>query len=123
MVLLSVTLDFFQEYKANAAADKLRESVSVRTTVLRNGVAVDVSIQEVVHGDVALMSAGDLIPADGLVLEAKDFFVNQSTLTGEAFPVKKKSRYLAKQHFDNLPIAIDEDYSCNFAPNTEYIDL
>ena len=89
MVLLSVTLDFFQEYKANAAADKLRQSVSVRTTVLRNGVAVDISIQEVVHGDVALMSAGDLIPADGLVLEAKDFFVNQSTLTGEAFPVKK----------------------------------
>jgi len=89
MVLLSVTLDFFQEYKANAAADKLRESVSVRTTVLRNGVAVDISIQEVVHGDVALMSAGDLIPADGLVLEAKDFFVNQSTLTGEAFPVEK----------------------------------
>jgi Mg2+-importing ATPase len=89
MVLLSVTLDFFQEYKANAAADKLRQSVSVRTTVLRDGVAVDISIQEVVPGDVALLSAGDLIPADGLVLEAKDFFVNQSTLTGEAFPVEK----------------------------------
>jgi len=89
MVLLSVTLDFFQEYKANAAADKLRQSVSVRTTVLRDGVAVDIAIQEVVPGDVVLLSAGDLIPADGLVLEAKDFFVNQSTLTGEAFPVEK----------------------------------
>ena len=78
MVLLSITLDFFQEYKANAAAEKLRQSVSVRTTVLRNGGAVDISIQEVVPGDVVLLSAGDLIPADGLVLEAKDFFVNQS---------------------------------------------
>jgi len=89
MVVMSVTLDFFQEYKANAAAEKLRQSVSVRTTVLRNGLAIDISIQEVVPGDVALLSAGDLIPADGLVLQAKDFFVNQSTLTGEAFPVEK----------------------------------
>jgi Mg2+-importing ATPase len=94
MVLLSVTLDFFQEYKANAAAEKLRQSVFVRTTVLRDGVAVDISIQEVVPGDVALLSAGDLIPADGLVLEAKDFYVNQSTLTGEAFPVEKHTGVL-----------------------------
>jgi Mg2+-importing ATPase len=89
MVLLSVSLDFFQEYKANTAAEKLRLSVSVRTTVLRNGAVVEIPIQEVVPGDVALVAAGDLIPADGLVLEAKDFFVNQSTLTGEAFPVEK----------------------------------
>lgn len=89
MVVLSVLLDFFQEYRANTTAEKLRQSVSVRSTVLRDGVATDISIQEVVPGDVAFLSAGDLIPADGLVLESKDFFVNQSSLTGEAFPVEK----------------------------------
>jgi Mg2+-importing ATPase len=89
MVLMSVTLDFFQEYKANAAAEKLRQSVSVTTTVLRNGISIEIPIQEVVPGDVALLCAGDLIPADGLVIKAKDFFVSQSALTGEAFPVEK----------------------------------
>ena len=89
MVLLSVALDFFQEYKANVAADKLRLSVTVHATVIRNGSATDIPMHGVVPGDIALVSAGDLIPADGLVIEAKDFFVNQSALTGEAFPVEK----------------------------------
>lgn len=65
IVLMSVTLDFFQEYKANAAAEKLRQYVAVRATVLRDGLPVDIPIEEVVPGDVALISAGDLIPADG----------------------------------------------------------
>ena len=97
MVLLSVTLDFFQEFKANAAAEKLRQSVSVKTTVFRSGKAIVISIQDVVPGDITLLSAGDLIPADGMVLEAKDFFVNQSTLTGEAFPVEKHPGILPSQ--------------------------
>jgi Mg2+-importing ATPase len=90
IVLLSVTLDFVQEFRANAAADKLRQSVSVRTTVLRDGQPVDIPVREVVPGDVALLSAGSLVPADALVLEAKDLFVNQSLLTGEAYPVEKQ---------------------------------
>ena len=90
IVLLSVTLDFVQEFRANAAADKLRQSVSVRATVLRDGQPQNIAVSEVVPGDVCLLSAGDLIPADALVLEAKDFFVNQSLLTGEAFPVEKR---------------------------------
>ena len=65
MVLLSVTLDFVQEYRANAAAEKLRQSVSVRAIVLRDGKPVEVALVEVVPGDVALLSAGDLVPADG----------------------------------------------------------
>jgi Mg2+-importing ATPase len=90
MVLLSVTLDFVQEYRANAAAEKLRQSVSVRTTVLRDGQSLDVAVTEVVPGDVALLAAGDLIPADGVVLEARDFFVKQALLTGEPYPVEKR---------------------------------
>lgn len=89
IVLLSVVLDFFQKYKANAAAEKLRQSVAIQTTVLREGMAIEVAIGEVVPGDIVLLSAGDVVPADGMVLHAKDFFVNQSTLTGESFPIEK----------------------------------
>ena len=91
IVLMSVLLDFIQEFRANQAADKLRQSVSVRTKVIRDGVEIDLSVQEVVPGDIALVCAGDLIPADSLVVDAKDFLVNQSLLTGEAFPVEKNS--------------------------------
>lgn len=90
MVLLSVTLDFVQEYRAGKAADKLRETVAVRSVVLRDGKNVDVPVAEVVPGDVVLLSAGDLIPADGIVLEARDFFVKQAMLTGEPYPVEKR---------------------------------
>jgi Mg2+-importing ATPase len=100
IVLLSVTLDFVQEFRANAAADKLRQSVSVRATVIRDGQTVTIPVQDVVPGDVAVLSAGDLIPADGLVLEAKDFFVNQSLLTGEAFPVEKHPGVLGPEATD-----------------------
>jgi Mg2+-importing ATPase len=90
IVLLSVTLDFVQEYRANAAAEKLRQSVSVRATVLRDGKPLEISVNGVVPGDVVLVSAGDLIPADGSVLEAHDFFVKQALLTGESYPVEKR---------------------------------
>jgi Mg2+-importing ATPase len=89
IVLLSVTLDFVQEYRANAAAEKLRQSVSVRVNVLRDGQALEIAVTEVVPGDIALLTAGDLIPADGRVLEARDFFVKQTLLTGESYPVEK----------------------------------
>ena len=90
IVLLSVTLDFVQEYRANAAAEKLRQSVSVRATVLRDGKPLEVSLTGIVPGDVVLLSAGDLIPADGKVLESCDFFVKQALLTGESYPVEKR---------------------------------
>ena len=90
IVLLSVTLDFVQEYRANAAAEKLRQSVSVRAMVMRDGKPLEIALAEVVPGDVVLLSAGDLIPADGRVLEARDFFVKQALLTGESYPVEKR---------------------------------
>lgn len=90
IVLLSVSLDFVQEYRANAAAEKLKLSVSVRAIVIRDGKPLEVSVAEVVPGDVALLAAGDLIPADGRVIEASDFFVMQALLTGESFPVEKR---------------------------------
>ncbi|MGZ3608416.1 MAG: P-type ATPase, partial [Syntrophales bacterium] len=89
IVLISVTLDFVQEYRAGQAADRLRQSVAVRGQVLRDGKLVRILLADMVPGDVTCLSAGDLIPCDGRVLKAKDFFVNQALLTGEPFPVEK----------------------------------
>jgi P-type Mg2+ transporter len=91
IVLISTTLDFVQEYRAGQAAEQLRQSVAVRGNVLRDGGPLEIPLAELVPGDVALLTAGDLIPCDGRVLEAKDFFINQSLLTGEPYPVEKTS--------------------------------
>lgn len=90
IVLGSALLSFIQEYNASNGAEKLRAQVSLKTEVLRDGQPVTTPSEAIVPGDVVLLSAGSLVPADGLVLEAKDFFVNQAVLTGETFPVEKK---------------------------------
>jgi Mg2+-importing ATPase len=89
MVLLSVSIDFAQEFRAGRVADRLRQSVALRAKVLRDGAAREIPVAEVVAGDVVLVTAGDLVPADALVIEAKDCFVQQSLLTGESYPVEK----------------------------------
>ncbi|MEA5114415.1 MAG: cation-transporting P-type ATPase [Geobacteraceae bacterium] len=96
IVLMSVTLDFVQEYRAGQAAERLRQSVAVRVRVLRDGKQSDIPMAELVPGDVALLSAGDLVPGDGRVLVAKDFFVNQALLTGEPYPVEKSPGELSE---------------------------
>ena len=90
LVLLSVTLDFLQEHRADRAAEKLRESVALHALALRNGKAQEVPVEALVPGDVVLLSAGDRVPADARLLECRDFFVNQGLLTGESFPVEKR---------------------------------
>lgn len=89
IVLMSVTLDFFQEYRANRAVEKLRHTVALRAAVLRDGRVREIPVAELVPGDVVVLAAGDLAPADGRVLEARDLFVNQALLTGESYPVEK----------------------------------
>jgi Mg2+-importing ATPase len=96
IVMGSALLSFFQEYSANNAAKKLKEQVSFKTDVLRDGKPASVPTEEIVPGDVVLLSAGSLIPADGLVIEARDFFVNQAVLTGETFPVEKTPGVVAE---------------------------
>ncbi len=90
LVLFSVTLDFVQERRAARAAQALRDSVAVRARVERGGAAREIDVTRIVPGDVVLVSAGDLIPADARVLEARDFFVRQALLTGEPYPVEKR---------------------------------
>jgi Mg2+-importing ATPase len=90
IVVASALLSFAQEYTASHAVEKLRAQVTIKATVLRDSKPQPIPAEEVVPGDITLLSAGSLIPADGIVLEAKDFFVNQAVLTGETFPVEKK---------------------------------
>ena len=89
IVLGSGTLGFIQEYGASRAVEKLRAQVRVTCVVLRNGRREDIPSRDVVPGDVVLLSAGNLVPADGVLLETKDFFVTQAALTGESFPAEK----------------------------------
>jgi Mg2+-importing ATPase len=89
IVLMSVTLDFYQEFRAGRAAEQLKKTVAVRASVLRDGQPQEIQIAGLAPGDVVLLAAGDLIPADCRLLEAKDFFLNQSLLTGESYPVEK----------------------------------
>lgn len=89
VVVMSVTLDFIQEHRADRAAERLRRSVAVRVQALRDGKTVEIPIASLVPGDVALLAAGDLVPGDGRVLKSRDFFINQSLLTGEPYPVEK----------------------------------
>ncbi|MGB9622441.1 MAG: HAD-IC family P-type ATPase, partial [Candidatus Bathyarchaeia archaeon] len=91
IVLMSVILDFYQESKAEKAAEMLKEKVATTATVLRDGVKREVKLSMIVPGDIIYLSAGDIVPADARVIAAKDLFVNQSTLTGESFPVEKTS--------------------------------
>jgi Mg2+-importing ATPase len=93
MVLLSVSLAFAQEHRSNNAAAKLRAMVRTTATVLRHTAAgkqtLEIPIEELVSGDIVRLSAGDLIPADLRLLAAKDLFLNEAALTGEAMPVEK----------------------------------
>src|SRR5512143_2126654 len=89
IVLMSVTLDFVQEYRAGRAAERLKRQVALRASVVRGSRAREVAVAELVPGDVVQLAAGDLVPADGRVLEARDLFVNQALLTGESYPVEK----------------------------------
>jgi Mg2+-importing ATPase len=91
MAVMSVTLAFAQEHRASKAAEKLSEMVRTTATVLRNGKSKEISIREIVPGDLVDLFAGDMIPADLRIISCKDLFINQASLTGESFPIEKIS--------------------------------
>ena len=90
IVFGSTVLGFAQEYIAGNAIEKLRSKITIYSKILRDGQLHTLPSSRVVQGDIVQLSAGSLIPADGVVLESKDFFVNQAVLTGETFPVEKR---------------------------------
>jgi P-type Mg2+ transporter len=95
IVLATVAIGYAREYRAETAAAALPARVRTRARVRRDGHEASVPTEEIVPGDVVLLSAGSLVPADGVVLEAADFFVSEAVLTGESFPVEKRTSPVA----------------------------
>jgi len=90
MVLFSALLRFFQEFRSNRAADKLKGMVKTTATVLRKFLGKkEIAMTELVPGDILYLSAGDMVPADCRIMQSKDLFISESMLTGEALPVEK----------------------------------
>jgi P-type Mg2+ transporter len=89
IILASGLLGFWQEKSASDAMQKLLSMVKVTATISRDGKKAAISLEDIVAGDVVWLSAGDIVPADCLVIEANNLIVNEATLTGETFPVDK----------------------------------
>ena len=115
LVLISSILEFFEEYRSNKAAEKLKELVATKSNVIRDGKKIQIPVKEVTIGDIVVLSAGDMIPADLRILEAKDLYVGQSSLTGESDAVKKQvDTNISLEEIDNLS---DLDNICFMGTN------
>ena len=106
MVFLSGILDFIQDTKSDKASEKLKAMIRTTTTVVRNNKRVDIPLSEVVPGDIIILSAGSIIPADLRILQAKDLYISQSSLTGESAPVEKYDK--------NMCLLKDKEKEINF---------
>ncbi|GAB4020161.1 magnesium-translocating P-type ATPase [Spirosoma koreense] len=104
IIALSGLLGFWQENRASKAMQQLLSIVTVKTSVCRDGIFIDLPVEQVVPGDVVYLRAGDMIPADSYLLESNELFVNEATLTGETYPASKQpgalpaDTPLAKRH-------------------------
>ena len=94
IVLISSLLSFWQEYGANDAVSKLLEVVKIKAGILRDGKPLDVDIEEIVPGDLVILKAGSVIPADSLILESESLNIDEAALTGETYPVEKQAGVL-----------------------------
>lgn len=91
MVLLSAALNFIQTFRSQRAAESLRLQVAPTANVLRDGEWREISRREIVPGDVIRLLAGNLVPADARLIQARDLHINQAALTGESLPVEKEA--------------------------------
>jgi Mg2+-importing ATPase len=89
IVFLSSMLGFWQEKAAGNAIARLLAMVRIKATVIRNNQSRDIPLEDIVPGDVILLNAGDVIPADCLLMESNELFIDEATFTGETFPVEK----------------------------------
>ena len=95
IVVMSGLLGFWQEHSASNAVKRLLAIVQIKAAVFRNGQETEISIEEIVPGDIVILNAGDIVPGDCLILESKDLFVDEAMLTGETYPVEKSVSTLA----------------------------
>ena len=114
LVAVSTLLEFTEEYKSNKAAQKLKELVETTTTVIRDGKKIDIPLKMVTVGDIVYLSAGSMIPADLRIIEAKDLYVGQSSLTGESDSVKKVVNTENEEEIESI---LDLDNICFMGTN------
>jgi P-type Mg2+ transporter len=96
IVIVSGLLGFWQEKEATDAVAKLLEIVQLKTTVLRDSKPQEIPSEDVVPGDIVTLRSGDNIPADCIIIESRDLFVNEATLTGESYPAEKSVNILSR---------------------------
>ena len=97
IVLASGLLGFWQEHSASRAVEKLLAMVQIKASALRDGKPQDIPVEQIVPGDIVVLSAGDLVPGDCLIDESRDLFVDEATLTGETYPAEKSAGVLAAE--------------------------
>ena len=115
LVTASTLLDFFEEYRSNKAANKLKELVATTCTVIRDGKEIQIPIKNATVGDIVVLSAGSMIPADLRIIESTDLYVGQSSLTGESNAVKKLvESEMQEKELDNIA---DLDTICFMGTN------
>lgn len=116
MVILSTILRFWQEYKASVSSESLQKMVTNTCTVIRdNGTEQETGISSLVPGDIVKLAAGDMIPADIRIVETKDLFVSQGTLTGESESIEKKP--VADCKCDTIRTIVELDNICFMGSN------
>jgi Mg2+-importing ATPase len=91
----------YQEIRSNKASEKLHDMIETTAAVERNGIRKEIPIDEIVPGDIVHLAAGDMVPADLMILNAKDLFITQSALTGESEPVEKMAGIDKEKEYRN----------------------
>lgn len=108
MIVLSAILRFTQEWKANRSSEALQKMVTNTCYVKRGGVPDgEISIEELVPGDIVMLAAGDMIPADIRIIESKDLFISQSSLTGESDSIEKTAKVMGKKYHKGSVVELD----------------
>ena len=115
LVTASTLLEFFEEFRSNQAAEKLKELVATTSHIIRDGKEIKIPIKDVTIGDTVLLSSGSMIPADLRIIESKDLYVGQSSLTGESEAIKKINN--SEQKIDEINSVTDLDTICFMGTN------
>ena len=110
LVLISGGIRFVQELKSDKAASNLSSLIVNTATVIRDEIQQEIPIEELVVGDIIKLSAGDMLPADALLLETRDFFIQQSSLTGESESVEKKAIWIPSEEETQKPVLESERF-------------
>ena len=116
LITVSTLLEFFEVYRSNQAAERLKSLVETKATVIREGKEEKISLKEVAANDILVLSAGDIIPADSRIIESKDLYVTQSSLTGESEPVRKVA-ILENKKIEDIEFITDLDNICFMGTN------